>query len=309
MSDVSVVIPTHNRRQLLLRALASVRAQESVRVEVIVIDDGSSDDTCAAVEALGDARIRCLRSEESQGVSSARNRGIHASGADWIAFLDDDDLWAPAKLERQLIAATNLGRSWACSGSVTVDDELRVIAGSAPETAEDISAALPFRNAVPAGASNVLVSRDLLGQAGDFDLRLRHMADWDLWIRLLQHGLPAVIPEPDVAYVLHDANASSDSERIEHELQIIEERYSAARAGRRIDRAFALRWVAWNLLRAGRRGAAARTYGKAVLSGDAASAARAAVALLDPGIVGRTLERGLDPVFAGAADAWLASYR
>ena len=308
MPTVSVIVPTHNRSRLLTQTLASVRAQRDVDLDVIVVDDGSTDGTSESIGCLGDERISVVRHAQALGVSAARNRGIESATGEWIAFLDDDDLWSPDKLATQLNAARAAGRRWACSGSVTVTDSLQVLAGSPPPTAGEINRLLPRRNAVPAGASNVLVHRDLLRQAGEFDVCLRHMADWDLWIRLGALGLPAVVAEPDVAYRLHSDNASAGAAAIEGEIAIIEKRHSALRNGATIDRAFALRWAAWNLLRVGQRSAAVRAYGHAVAAGDPLSLGRAMVAIVDPHVIERTLGRDLDGAWAARANRWLVDF-
>jgi len=305
LPTVSVVVPTHNRSALLAQTLASVRAQTFADLEIVVVDDGSSDNTAEIVTRIDDSRVRMVRHEQPLGVSAARNRGIREASGEWVAFLDDDDLWAPSKIARQITAAGEAGRLWSCSGSITVTSDMKVIAGTAPPLAEDIAVALPFRNTVPAGASNVAVRVDLLRQAGDFDTELRHMSDWDMWIRFAAGGLPAVVSEPDVAYRLHPGNASADAAELEAEIALIEKRYEANRNGAGIDRAFALRWAAWNLLRIGRRGAALRAYGSAVAAGDIKSAARGVVAMVDPFVVERTLRRSLDPEWAARAGEWL----
>jgi glycosyltransferase involved in cell wall biosynthesis len=109
---VSVVIPTHNRSDLLALTLRSALSQRDVAFEVIVVDDGSADETSEVVAGLGDPRVRLIRHDVSQGVSAARNRGIAEARAEWIAFLDDDDLWAPDKLSFQLTAASESSRCW-----------------------------------------------------------------------------------------------------------------------------------------------------------------------------------------------------
>ncbi len=107
MPLVSVVVPTHNRARLLRRTLRSILAQHMVDLEVVVIDDGSTDDTGDV--AATDPRVLVIRNRESAGVSAARNRGIAAARGEWIAFCDDDDLWSPDKLNRQLTAADACG--------------------------------------------------------------------------------------------------------------------------------------------------------------------------------------------------------
>jgi glycosyltransferase involved in cell wall biosynthesis len=128
--DVSVVVPTHNRSGLLAQTLRSVLWQRGVDLEVLVVDDGSTDDTAAVVAALNDPRVRLLRHGTPRGVSAARNRGVAAAGGRWLAFCDDDDLWAPDKLARQLAAAQATGRSWVYAGEVHIDLGGQVVGGA-----------------------------------------------------------------------------------------------------------------------------------------------------------------------------------
>ncbi|HZB70976.1 MAG TPA: glycosyltransferase family A protein, partial [Acidimicrobiales bacterium] len=137
MPDISVVVPTRDRRHLLLRTLRSVRAQRDVDLEVIVVVDGSSDGSADAVRALGDERISVLCLPDRVGVAAARNVGLGSARAPWVAFLDDDDLWAPDKLAAQLDVAAGDGTiGWVCGGSLTVDEELRIVSGDRPPTPE-----------------------------------------------------------------------------------------------------------------------------------------------------------------------------
>jgi glycosyltransferase involved in cell wall biosynthesis len=169
MPDVSVVIPTHNRSGLLALTLRSALRQHGVDLEVVVVDDGSTDGTAAAVERLADPRVRMVRHATPLGVSSSRNAGIAEARGRWVAFLDDDDLWAPDKLARQLEAAEAARRSWVYAGTVNVDDRLRVLEGGPPPPPERVPELLNRYNPVPAGASNVMVRADALGRVGGFD--------------------------------------------------------------------------------------------------------------------------------------------
>ena len=90
--------------------------RSAVDLEVIVVDDGSTDATRQVVEDAGDPRIRYIRNDATRGVSAARNRGIAAAEGDWISFLDDDDVWAPEKLTRQLTAAERAGSALGVCG-------------------------------------------------------------------------------------------------------------------------------------------------------------------------------------------------
>lgn len=295
--SVSVVIPTHNRQAELHRSVRSVLAQTDVDVEICVIDDGSTP----PATVVADPRVSLFRHDTPQGVATARARGVSEANGEWIAFLDDDDLWAPTKLRRQLDAAEAAGASWAYAGAVGVDIDLEVVAGAprGPLDPDEIFT----RNTVPAGASNVLAKADLLAKVGTFDPSLRHMADWDFWIRLAKEGgAPASVSEPLVAYVQHDNNASLDTADIEPELHVIAERY-----GHAVDASYVHRWIAWSHLRSGDRFAAARRYASAVRAGDAKSAGRLAAALASPSRA--TQGNKPDPAWAAAADRWLADYR
>lgn len=105
---ITVVIPTFQRPQLLLRAAKSVLAQTFSDIELIIVIDGQGSVTHSAVSTLRDNRVRYLESPENQGAPSARNRGVKEARGHWIAFLDDDDEWYPTKLEKQLLIAKHL---------------------------------------------------------------------------------------------------------------------------------------------------------------------------------------------------------
>ena len=99
---VSAIIPTHNRADMLCRAVNSVLSQSFTDFEVIVVDDGSTDDTRQRIEAYADPRVRYFKHDESNGAAAARNTGIRQARGSYIAFLDDDDEWLPTKLEKQV---------------------------------------------------------------------------------------------------------------------------------------------------------------------------------------------------------------
>jgi glycosyltransferase involved in cell wall biosynthesis len=252
--EVSVVLPTHNRPRLLALTLYSVLWQEGVDVEVVVVDDGSTDDIRAAVEGLADARVRLIRHERPLGVSAARNRGVAEARGSWIAFLDDDDVWAPDKLLAQLGAARQGAHGWAYVGAVNVTEDLHVLGGAPPAPADEVVTHLRRTNLIPGGCSGVAVHRDLLPPE-PFDGSYRHFADWDLWIRLARLDRPAGVDRPLVGYRIHGGNASLDTSGMVAELDVIEQRY-----GGPVDRARFYRHVARVSQRGSRRGAAMRYY-------------------------------------------------
>jgi glycosyltransferase involved in cell wall biosynthesis len=301
VTEVSVIIPTRDRCERLRLALRSALAQRDVDLEVIVVDDASSDGSGAMIEALGEARVRFVRNDAPLGESGARNRGIVRARGTWIAFLDDDDLWAPDKLALQIEALRTSGRQWAYAGHVVIDPELRVLHGSPPPAAEVVAASLVRHNAVPGSASSVVVAAEVLDRVGPFDAELRRTPDWDMWLRLVRVGLPVSVHKPLVAVCLHGGNLSRDMDLLFRELNVIAARYRIS-----VDRAAHYRWAAWYALLEGRRVDAIRYHGRAVVAGDFRSLARAAAVLLGPGYAIRRA-RNKDP--AGQLNPWIAEAR
>lgn len=304
MPRVSVVVPSHNRARLLRRTLQSILAQRFTDLEVILVDDGSTDDT-PALTARADPRVVVIRNREPSGVSAARNRGIAAARGEWIAFCDDDDLWSPDKLSHQLAAAERAGTGWAYSGDVNIDDELRILTGGPPRDPQDVVALLPRWNPIASGGSNVIVRSDILARVGGFDPSLRRTEDWDLWIRIARTGPPACVREPLVAYRFHLGNVMIDPSGIVNEARLLAIRY-----GIPVDEAAMQRRAAWAALRAGRRLLAARHYASAIAGGDLRSIGRAVVALVHPGVGNDGLFRLLarDPAWIAEAERWLNAF-
>jgi glycosyltransferase involved in cell wall biosynthesis len=256
--SVTVVVPTRNRPGLLIRTVDSLLAQESVDVHVLVIDDGS--DPPAASRLPSDDRIRVLRNEAARGVAAARNRGAGEATTPWVAFCDDDDLWTPDKLAGQVRAAERSAARWAYTGAVKFAAGPVVWQVMTPPEVDEVRAHLADRNLVPAGASNVLVDRATFLAVGGFDEELAHLADWDLWLRLLADGSPARAPGLGVAYRLHPQAMSLNPDGILRELQVIDRRWRHLRGGRPLDPGPTHLWIAMSWLRAGRRWQAARSY-------------------------------------------------
>lgn len=253
--EVSVIIPTRDRRPMLSTALSCALGQEEVELEVIVVDDGSRDDTPSHLGELDDARLRIFRHQTPQGVSRARNRGIAEARASWVAFLDDDDLWSPRKLREQLDAAALESASFVYASGVVVDERMRLL--------RTVPAANPRRlleRIVPwnfiGGPSTMVARTDLVRRLGGFDERLAVLADWDLWIRLAQTGRPAACDEVLVAYLKHQGNMQvTYSAHLSAEFEHLAEKHRSLREQRRLDFDYVVfwRWVAIERLRAGRR--------------------------------------------------------
>lgn len=190
---VSAIVPTHNRAQLVVRAIRSIMAQTYENIEIIVVDDASTDDTRSAVEQLGGARVTYLRHDKNRGGSAARNTGIrHAQGA-YIAFLDDDDEWEPTKTTEQLAALQ--GRDAVlCTISSGLDD------GVNHGVAKTITLDDLRHGNHTAGGTAVLMAKANVLKETLFDEGLPRYQDWDLFIRIGLKYEMAYLDKPLVRY-------------------------------------------------------------------------------------------------------------
>jgi glycosyltransferase involved in cell wall biosynthesis len=273
--NVSVVIPTRNRSRWLRLTLRSVLWQRDVELDAIVVDDGSTDDTADVVTRMPDRRVRLIHHDTSRGVSASRNHGAEETDSEWIAFIDDDDLWAPEKLARQLEAARTTGRAWVYTGSVNIDESLRALTGVPPPTPEQVARMIRRYNAIPGGGSNVIVRRDVFERVGPFDPSLKNGEDWEMWIRLNEHGPPAWVPHPLLGYRVHPANASLDVAAILEGVSLIERRH-----GTGVDRGVLNRWIGESCLRTGQREEALKYLAVAAVNGQGLNVARDVLAIV-----------------------------
>ena len=264
--DVSVVVPTRNRGGVIADTVDAALAQHGVEVEVLVVDDGSTDDTWAWLSArASEPRLRPLRHTVNRGVAAARNTGVAAARGGCVAFLDDDDLWSPDKLATQLDAMTRVGADWSWTGVVLVDDRrvaVRDLPAPAPHGILHRLLVDPV-SAIPAGASSVVARTDLVRRVGAFDVAFSQLADWDLWLRLADAAAGVSCDETLVAYVRHDDSMLlTDSAPLLEEYARLRVKHgaTAAREGTAWDERRFARWVASGHRRAGRRVAAADVY-------------------------------------------------
>lgn len=195
--DVDVVIPLYNCAAFIKQAITSVQNQTVSVRNIIVVNDGSKDESLYIVSEISakDKRILLLNGP-NQGLSAARNRGIRAAEASFVAFLDADDLWAPDKIARQLAVMEQGGFSFSHTLAEAVDEQGHPV--NVPLYTGNVDVPPTFDNIrlglypVVGSASAVLTRRDLLLRIGLFDEDQKFGGeDWDVWARLAQYG-PAI---------------------------------------------------------------------------------------------------------------------
>lgn len=199
MPRVSVVLPTYNRAAFLKRSIGSVLGQSCRDLELIVVDDGSTDDTERLVAGYVDDRVRYIRRDSNRGAGAARNTGIALAKGRYIAFQDSDDEWLPSKLERQLAvldkSPADVGVAY--SSFWRVDGPSRVLippADAAAPVDGDIHRTLLNENFV--GVPVVLIKAECFSDGRAFNETLAMFEDWELWLRLSRSYRFRYIPEP-----------------------------------------------------------------------------------------------------------------
>lgn len=234
MPSISVVIPAYNREHMIARAIESVLAQTHPPAEVVVVDDGSTDNTAEVVGRYEDRGVRCIR-KDNGGASSARNLGIALSTGDWIAFLDSDDLWQPGMLQAQgelLSKHSGAGLSF-CDAAWYVDDELAeektnwsARRASFAQTL-DVSpgctgcfAGERFYQAqtvigLICSPTQVLAKRELFDTSGAFRSEYDPVEDYEMWLRASERFDICYVDEPLAAIRSHTGSLTRRPELAE----------------------------------------------------------------------------------------------
>jgi glycosyltransferase involved in cell wall biosynthesis len=210
VATISVIIPAYNQGQYLAAAIQSVLSQTYQHFEIIVVDDGSTDDTRQVVDEFPDKRIRYLY-QQNQGLSAARNTGIRHAMGEYLSLLDSDDLFLPTKLEVLL-------------KRLEQDPALGMVAGQAIPFDENglmlekiYSIPLPEDGAQlllsnPLHVGSVLVRRSAQEAVGYFDESLRSCEDWDMWLRMVRAGYRSGwVDHPVSLYRFHNAQMTRNS--------------------------------------------------------------------------------------------------
>ena len=206
---VSIVIPVYNAEKYLVEALESAINQTYQNIEIVAVDDGSSDRSIQILESYG-SKIKLVKQSNS-GPAVARNRGVREAGGKWIAFLDSDDIWDLDKIRQQLDSVGS--NKWCYTDSVFmggVNDGKRDGLFNTKHSG-NVFEKLIYVNFI--GTSCLLIEREMFLQAGGFDEELRSIEDWELWIRLSKKNPISYIDEALVNYRIHPSSDSRGTRR------------------------------------------------------------------------------------------------
>jgi glycosyltransferase involved in cell wall biosynthesis len=202
----SVIIPAYNSEQYLAETVESVLAQKNSKFEVIIIDDGSTDETISIAESFGD-NLR-IAAKENGGVSTARNYGVQIARGNYVAFLDADDIWEPEKLEKQAVKLRK-GYKMVYSNRWNIGEkgDLPDLQSDIEEMYEgDIFLKLLLGNFIT--NSSVVINKMLFDSLNGFNVNLLTCEDWDLWMRFAAVEKIGLCPEPLVKYRFHAGGKS-----------------------------------------------------------------------------------------------------
>ena len=215
---VSIVIPCYNGSEFIGDAIGTVSSQSYGNWEIIVIDDGSEDDSVDVVGGFEDDRIRLLSHSENRGIAATRNTGIEAANGEFVAFLDQDDLWDERKLEKSVRAASELDNPGLVQTGLkktypNESPEVLAKRGYSRISEEELALDLLFDRRPFYTASTIMVSRAAFDELGSMNDRLTRWDDKEMWIRILLDDTfdAACIEEPLVTKRQHDERTTSTS--------------------------------------------------------------------------------------------------
>jgi glycosyltransferase involved in cell wall biosynthesis len=218
---ISVIIPAYNRAQVIAEALQSVLDQTCTDYEIIVVDDGSTDETAEVIRGFTD-RVRYVY-QENRGSAAARNRGLQEARGDYIAFLDSDDLFTPEKLQKQVeYLQHNPHIGMVYSAYSNIDDNHNELDIVPAQHAGHIYRQLIFQCKI--ATPTVMIRRQVVETVGEFDINLPMAQDVDYWIRIARHYEIGAINAPLTCVRLHPDNKPRDPEKILNYFLYIAER-------------------------------------------------------------------------------------
>ncbi|RUT02707.1 glycosyl transferase [Dulcicalothrix desertica PCC 7102] len=209
MPEITVIIPAYNAEKTILETIKSIQEQTFSNFEIIVINDGSTDDTQLVLEKIKEPRLKII-SSQNEGVSAARNKGIKAAQSEYIAFIDADDLWTNDKLELQLAAIkANPDIGVVYSWTSQMDETGKKFHSGARVFIEgNVYQDLLIVNFLENG-STPLMRKECVDEIGGFNVNLKYGEDWEFYIRLAAKYKFAVIPKQQVFYRQSPSSATS----------------------------------------------------------------------------------------------------
>ncbi|MDD5097241.1 MAG: glycosyltransferase [Candidatus Omnitrophica bacterium] len=207
---VSVIIPVFNGERFIKESLESAINQSYKNLEIIVVDDGSTDGTAKVIATMADNRIKYLHTQ-NRGVSTARNYGIKNSDGEYIALLDYDDLWLSGKIEEQVKQAEKYPDAglFYCRFYI-IDGQGGIIGESNAQSSKDILKDLLLIGNIIGPPSSTLIRKKTFDEIGVFDTELSTSADWDLWIRITYKSNAVLLPDYLLKYRMHGKNMHSN---------------------------------------------------------------------------------------------------
>ncbi len=251
---ISVIIPTYNRAQTLLKALATVAQQTFADYEIIIVDDGGTDDTEDRVKDRYGERIAYIKKQQNAGLSAARNTGIREARGIYIALLDDDDEWLPEKLALQIkLIQHDATIGLVYCGSLHVNKDGEIINQLKPHKRGQIFNDLLEENYIYGSASAVLIRKNVLEKVGYFDENLTACEDWDLWIRIAQYYIIDYVDTPLVNQSMHEDNMHKDLFKMEQNTARVLDKHGSSMNEKIRSRRFYRHYIsfAWQQYKAG----------------------------------------------------------
>ncbi len=220
MATVDVIVPAYNAERFLAAALKSVVEQTFTDWRIVLVDDGSTDETASIASGYAEQlqEKMLFLCQENRGVSSARNNALRHASAKYVAMLDADDLWLPDRLKHSLARMHQSPEAGLCYGLITRIDvtgkHLGTFTGNPPKLAEGLIARSIYLRAVELPCSTVTIRRACLDVAGQFNETMHASEDRDLWLRIARHFPVVYVPEVTAYYRMSPSSASANYDRM-----------------------------------------------------------------------------------------------
>ena len=227
MAKVSVIIPTHNRAELLCFTVKSVMNQTFQDFEIIIVDDASTDNTEEIVNSLRDKRIKYIRHETNKGEAGTRNTGVQNGKGEYIAWLDDDDEWLPDKLQRQVAILDHSPKEvgGVYTGRVNVDGTTgRILSRTLASKRGNLFSELLYHGYYLC-VSSLMLRKSCFEKTGWFDESIPYGLDHDMWVRIAKEFQFECIEEPLTKYRIHEKRLSTNFDRVIKGKEKILEKY------------------------------------------------------------------------------------